>query len=198
MKIKLIIISLMFILSIITNAQATDVEQLFQTELQQKNENIVSIKSNFKQIRQVSYLENAIAKDGVFYFSKPSDMLLAFEDGDYIKMTSEYFEMKTGSNVAKTKVNSNPMLKHLSSILSTCVLGDFDKMNAGFNVDIKQYETEWMVTLTPKQSKMAAKISNIIISFDKSDMSLNILKMVEKSGDYTAYTFTNKQFNVEF
>jgi hypothetical protein len=27
-------------------------------------------------------------------------------------------------------------------------------------------------------------------------MSLNELKMVEKSGDYTAYRFTKKQFNV--
>jgi outer membrane lipoprotein-sorting protein len=84
------------------------------------------------------------------------------------------------------------MLKNLSSILSTCVLGDFEDMSAGFDVDIKQSETEWVATLTPKQSKVAAKISSIIISFDKSDMSLNLLKMVEKSGDYTAYTFTNK------
>jgi hypothetical protein len=27
-------------------------------------------------------------------------------------------------------------------------------------------------------------------------MSLDSLKMVEKSGDYTMYTFRNKQFNV--
>ncbi len=28
-------------------------------------------------------------------------------------------------------------------------------------------------------------------------MSLNILKMEEKSGDYTMYKFTNKQFNTK-
>jgi outer membrane lipoprotein-sorting protein len=181
----------MFILGISTYAQQTSVQQLFQTQLQEKNADIISINCRFKQTRQVSYLANPAVKEGDFSFTKPNDILLAFDDGDYIKMTSEYFEMKTAGNVAKTKVNANPMLKNLSSILSTCVLGDFEDMSAGFDVDIKQSETEWVATLTPKQSKVAAKISSIIISFDKSDMSLNLLKMVEKSGDYTAYTFTN-------
>ena len=192
MKIKQIILSLMFVLSLACYAQEASVEQLFQTELQEKNEDVIAIKCRFKQTRQVSYLANAVVKEGDFAFTKPSDILLAFDDGDYIKMTSEYFEMKTGSNVAKTKVSSNPMLKNLSSILSTCVLGEFDKMSAGFNVEIEQQAKEWIVTLTPKQSKMAAKISNIIIAFNKADMSLNLLKMVEKSGDYTAYNFTDK------
>ena len=181
----------MFSLGLGLYAQNIDLHQ-FQTELQEKNEDVVSIKCRFKQTRQVSYLASAVEKEGDFTFTKPNDILLAFDDGDYIKMTTEYFEMKTAGNVVKTKVNSNPMLKNLSSILSTCVLGDFDKMNKNFAVDIKQNQTEWTVTLTPKQNKVAAKISNIIISFDKADMSLNLLKMIEKPGDYTAYTFTNK------
>ena len=192
MKIRQIILSLMFVLSLACYAQEASVEQLFQTELQEKNEDVIAIKCRFKQTRQVSYLAEAAVKEGDFAFTKPNDILLAFDDGDYIKMTSEYFEMKTGSNVAKTKVSSNPMLKNLSSILSTCVLGEFDKMSAGFNVEIEQQANEWIVNLTPKQSKMAAKISNIIIAFNKADMSLNLLKMVEKSGDYTAYNFTDK------
>ncbi len=192
MKIKQIILSLMFVLSLACYAQNTDVEKLFQTELQEKNEDVIAIKCRFKQIRQVSYLAEPAVKEGDFAFTKPNDILLAFDDGDYIKMTSEYFEMKTAGNVAKTKVSSNPMLKNLSSILSTCVLGEFDKMSAGFNVEIEQQAKEWIVNLTPKQSKMAAKISNIIIAFNKADMSLNLLKMVEKSGDYTAYNFTDK------
>lgn len=192
MKIKQIILSLMFVLSLACYAQNTDVEKLFQTELQEKNEDVIAIKCRFKQIRQVSYLAEPAVKEGDFAFTKPNDILLAFDDGDYIKMTSEYFEMKTAGKVAKTKVSSNPMLKNLSSILSTCVLGEFDKMSAGFNVEIEQQAKEWIVNLTPKQSKMAAKISNIIIAFNKADMSLNLLKMVEKSGDYTAYNFTDK------
>ena len=51
MKIKLLIISLMFILGISTYAQETSVQQLFQQELQEKNEDVVSISCRFKQTR---------------------------------------------------------------------------------------------------------------------------------------------------
>jgi outer membrane lipoprotein-sorting protein len=169
---------------------------MFQSELRRKNEQVNSIQCEFTQTREVSILANPVSKTGTFYFVKPGNMLLAFHDGDFIKMTSQWFEMKTGSNVTTTSVTSNPMLRSLSSILSACVVGDFNKMSSGFAVSYKQQATEWVITLTPQRGKAASKISSIVISFDKRDMSLNELKMVEKSGDYTAYRFTKKQFNV--
>jgi len=36
-----------------------------------------------------------------------------------------------------------------------------------------------------------------LVHFDKKDMSLNLLRMEEESGDYTEYKFYNKQFNTE-
>lgn len=197
MKIKNIIISLVLFLSMMTYAQAQDLEQRFQSELKLKNEQVTSIKCDFVQTRMVSVLANAVEKDGEFYFQKPNNMLLAFNDGDFIKMTDEWFEMKTGENVTATKVASNPMLKNLNSILSACVVGDFDKMTKGFSIDFEESSQEWIVILKPQGGKAAAKISRIEIRFDKNDMSLNLLKMDEKSGDYTAYSFTNKQFNID-
>ncbi len=197
MKIKNIIISLVLFLSMMTYAQAQDLEQRFQSELKLKNEQVTSIKCDFTQTRMVSVLANEVKKDGEFYFQKHNNMLLAFNDGDFIKMTDEWFEMKTGENVTATKVASNPMLKNLNSILSACVLGDFDKMTKGFSIAFDETPQEWIVTLKPQGGKAAAKISQIIIRFDKADMSLNLLKMDEKSGDYTSYSFENKQFNID-
>lgn len=197
MKIKNIIISLVLFLSMMTYAQAQDLEQRFQSELKLKNEQVTSIKCDFTQTRMVSVLANEVKKDGEFYFQKPNNMLLAFNDGDFIKMTDEWFEMKTGENVTATKVTSNPMLKNLNSILSACVVGDFDKMTKGFSIDFEESSQEWIVILKPQGGKAAAKISRIEIRFDKNDMSLNLLKMDEKSGDYTVYSFTNKQFNID-
>lgn len=197
MKIKNIITSLILLLSVCCYAQNNDLEQRFQSELKLKNEQVTSIKCDFVQTRMVSVLANSVDKEGVFYFQKPNNMLLAFNDDDFIKMTDEWFEMKTGENVTATKVASNPMLKNLNSILSACVIGDFDKMTKGFSIVFDETPQEWIVTLTPQGGKAAAKISRIEICFDKTDMSLNLLKMEEKTGDYTAYYFTNKQFNID-
>lgn len=176
-------------------AQNPNIEQ-FQSELRQKNEKVTSIKCDFVQTREVSMLANAVTKEGTFHFQSPHNMLLAFNDGDYIKMTAEWFEMKTGENVSVTKVSSNPMLRNLNAILGACVGGDFDKMIKGFEVDCSLSQSEWIVTLTPQQAKAASKIARIVVRFDKNDMSLNLLKIEERTGDYTAYAFSHKQFNV--
>lgn len=195
MRLKLILISLLTTTAVVAMAQDAT-QQTFERELRVKNENVTTIVSRFCQTRQVAVLANAVQKDGSFYFQQPGDMLLAFDDGDYIKMTAEWFEMKSGGDVTTTKVSSNPMLKNLSSILSACVVGNFEQITRGFTLDVRQTADEWIATLTPGRGKAAAKIARIVIHFDSQDMSLNILKMEEKSGDYTMYSFSDKQFNV--
>ena len=192
------IISLLLILvNIVAFAQSTNDKQIeFEKELKSKNESVTSIKCLFTQTREVSVLANTVNKDGIYYFQRPGNMLLAFNDGDYIKMTDKWFEMNTGGNVAATKVASNPMLKNLNTILTACVAGDFEQISKGFSMTLEEQEKEWIVTLMPKRGKAASKIDSILIHFDKKDMSLNKLNMVEKSGDYTMYTFTQKEFNI--
>lgn len=195
MKIKSLIFISLMLLSFSANAQQTNLQQQFENELKSKNNNVTSIKCFFTQTREMSVLAKTVRKDGEFYYMQPSNLRLSFQDGDYIKMTPTMFEMKTGSNRSSTKVSSNPMLKNLSSILSACVVGDFEKMVRGFDINIEQSQQEWIITMIPQRGKAASKISRIVLNFDKKDMSLNILKMEEKSGDYTMYRFYDKKFN---
>lgn len=178
------------------SAQNGSTQEQFERELQLKNESVSSIKCHFIQTRDMSVLQNVVRKEGTFYFQRPGNMLLSFNDGDYIKMTEEWFEMKTGENTTTTKISSNPMLRNLSTILSACVVGDFAQMIRGFSIQVQSQAKQWVVIMTPQRGKAASKISQIVLHFDRETMSLNTLKMVEKSGDYTMYGFSNKQFNV--
>lgn len=191
---------ILFILMLIANAaamaQQNDLLQLFEQELKQKNSGISSISCKFTQTRKVAVLANAVSKKGEFFFMNPGNILLSFHDGDYMKMTPEWFEMKTMKNISVTKVSSNPMLRNLNTILTACVVGNFKHLVKGFAINVEQSPEEWTVVLKPKRGKAASKISRIVISFDRENMSLNLLKMEEKSGDYTEYAFTQKQFNV--
>lgn len=178
------------------SAQNGSTQEQFERELKLKNESVSSIKCHFIQTRDMSVLQNVVKKEGTFYFQRPGNMLLSFNDGDYIKMTEEWFEMKTGENTTTTKISSNPMLRNLSTILSACVVGDFAQMIRGFSIQVQSQAKQWVVIMTPQRGKAASKISQIVLHFDRETMSLNTLKMVEKSGDYTMYGFSNKQFNV--
>lgn len=198
MKIKYMILSLLMLVGAVSSAQDNELASQFEQDLKSKNEDVTAIRCDFVQTREMSVLEMSVAKEGEFSFQRPGNMLLSFDDGDYIKMSETMFEMKTADNVSSTSIASNPMLKNLSSILSACVIGDFKQMTKGFEVTLLPTETEWQVTMIPVRGKAASKISQIILHFDRSDMSLNLLKMIEKSGDFTMYEFSNKQFNVNF
>lgn len=197
MRIRIIILSLLMMSGFVSFSQEADLASRFEQELRLKNEDVVTIKCDFIQTREMSVIEMNVVKEGEFFFQRPSNMLLSFNDGDYIKMSETIFEMKTAGDVASTSISSNPMLKNLSSILSACVVGDFKQMSKGFEVELRPTETEWQVTMTPKRGKSASKISQITLYFDRNDMSLNMLKMDEKSGDFTMYEFSNKEFNVK-
>lgn len=195
MKIKLLF-SLLLVGNMIF-AHNDDVKRRFEQDLKSKNENVSTIECGFVYTRDVAVLAGEVRKQGNFRFSQPGNILIAFDDGDYIRITEEWFEMKTAGNVSSTKVASNPMLKNLKSILAACVGGNFEQMAKGFEVDICESGSEWSATLSPQRGKAASKISRIVISFDKKDMSLNTLKMIEKSGDSTTYTFFDKKFNAD-
>ena len=194
--IRYILITIALMIGFTASAQNGSTEEQFERELKLKNESVTSIKCHFLQTREMSVLQNVVRKEGTFYFQRPGNMLLSFNDGDYIKMTEEWFEMKTGENTTTTKISSNPMVRNLSTILSACVVGDFAQMIRGFSIQVQSQAKQWVVIMTPQRGKAASKISQIVLHFDRETMSLNTLKMVEKSGDYTMYGFSNKQFNV--
>lgn len=195
MRIKRVLIFIIVLCGFSAQAQNSALLQSFTQELQSKSTQVSTIKCSFTQVRSVSVLATDVVKRGKFFFAKPNNILLLFDDGDHIKMTAEWFEMKMGGNVSRMKIAANPMLKNLGSLLSACMVGDFEQMARGFEIGIEQGAKEWVVAMTPMRGKAAARVSQIELRFDRGDMSLNSLKMEERSGDYTLYTFSNKTFN---
>lgn len=180
-----------------SSAANAGLRERFERELRAKNEDVATIRCLFSQTRDISVLAHSVKKVGKFYFKLPDCMLLAFDDGDYIKMTESWFEIKNAGKVDLLKVAANPMLKNMRAILSACVIGDFDRIDKGFEIDLTATESEWVVSMRPKRGAASVKISQIEVRFDRSDMSINRLKTVEQSGDCTQYDFWRKQFDVD-
>lgn len=197
MRIKSLLIMIALLCGFSVQAQESALLQTFTQELHLKSTKVSTIQCDFTQTRSASVLANDVVKRGRFYFVKPGNTLLAFNGGDYIKITEEWFEMKTGGNISKMKVAMNPMLKNLNSLLSACMVGDFEQMSRGFEIRLESSTKEWVVVMVPIRGKSVSKVSQIELRFDRSNMSLNSLKMEEKTGDYTLYVFSNKSFNKE-
>ena len=168
----------------------------FERSLKEKGNKINTIKCKFEQERKMSVLSRSVYKKGVFYYSRPENILLSFDGGDYIKMSDKMFQMKNMETVVKTRISSNPMLRELNKLLSSCMTGDILNPTTGFSMNLLLEGKEYILELVPTNKRAASKVSLIEIRFDTSDMSLTNLKMIEVSGDYTSYRFYDKEFNI--
>lgn len=196
MKYRLLCILMCFGIFLSANAQENSLnDNKFINELENKTSTIQTITCKFTQTQSLSVLSNKVVKSGMFYYKRPEQILLMFDNGDYIKMTSENFQMKNGNKVNEMKVDSNPMLRELKKILSACMTGDVINTTKDFQHELKQGEANYTVVLNPKKKRAASKIKEIMLVFDKKDMCLSKMKMTQPNGDYTLYEFFEKKLN---
>lgn len=196
MKYRLLCILMCFGIFLSANAQENSLnDNKFINELENKTSTIQTITCKFTQTQSLSVLSNKVVKSGMFYYKRPEQILLMFDNGDYIKMTSENFQMKNGNKVNEMKVDSNPMLRELKKILSACMTGDVINTAKDFQHELKQGEANYTVVLNPKKKRAASKIKEIMLVFDKKDMCLSKMKMTQPNGDYTLYEFFEKKLN---
>lgn len=179
------------------SAAAQDVKAEFEKALAEKSVEIKTIMCDFTQIRSMAVLAQEVSKEGRFTYMRPGNILLAFDDGDYIMLTETDFTMKNAGNVMDVKVNSNPMLKELKKILTACMTGDVKSMASGFSMEVADMQDFYEVTLLPVKGRGAAKMKSVRMNFDRKDMSLTMLMLEEPSGDSIRYDFTDKEFNKE-
>ena len=197
MKYRLLCFFICLGIYVSVNAQENSLEDnAFIQELGNKTSSIRTIPCKFTQIQSISVLSNKIMKSGRFYYQRPEQILLMFNNGDYIKMTSENFIMKNGNKTNEIKVESNPMLRELKKILSACMTGEVINATKEFQHSLKREKFKYTVVLTPKKKRAASKIKEIMLEFDRGDMCLNKMKMTQPNGDYTLYEFFEKNINV--
>ena len=175
-------------------AQGSEAESLFTKELKEKCSGINSIECRFVQTRSSSVLAQDADKEGRYYFLQPYNILLAFDDGDYIKINSTMFEMRQNGQSSSTRVSSNPMLKSLNKMLTACISGDASQILAGNVSEITAGEDEFILRMQPQRGRSGKKTETLLI-FDRADMALKLMKIQEPSGDFLQYRFFDVVYN---
>lgn len=198
MKYRLLCVLMCLGMYLWVNAQENSCnDKEFINELESKVSKIQTITCKFIQTQSMSVLSNKVNKKGIFYYQRPEQLLLSFNNGDYIKMTSEDFQMKNGDKINRMRVESNPMLRELKNILSACMTGEIMNSSKDFQHELKKEELKYIIRMTPKKKRLASKIKEITLEFDRRDMCLNKMRMTQPNGDYTLYEFFDKELNTQ-
>lgn len=156
-----------------------------------ENAAVKSIVSRFTYTRCVSVFACDQVEEGDFSFSREGGIAMEFDNGDYIRINGDSFEMKSGGSVSKAK--SNPVAKEIKRIIDACLSGDVNALLGGFNAVLDEDGSSYLLSLTPKSRRGSAMFRSLELKFNRGDMTLDTMKMTENNGDSSTYSFTGQK-----
>ena len=168
----------------------------FRTHYAQAAASTQSIKSSFRQEKNLSMLSEKINSDGLFYFKKNNKVRM-----EYTK-PYKYLLVINGDKILiqdqqKRKVYSagdNKLFKVINNVIVDCVQGKALDSKS-FQAKIFESDQGYCLDLLPQAKEMRKLFTTIRIFIGKDDFSIDQLEMHEDMGDTTVITFVNKQLN---
>jgi len=172
---------------------------LFKSNLAEMSRKTNTIKSDFIQEKNLSFLSEKIISKGLFYFKKENKIRWQYtEPFDYLIIINENkIFIKDEDKESKYDMGSNKIFNEINNIITGCVQGEILNNDKDYKIEYYENDNFYYVKLIPYSEKMKEFLSNIDIYFDKKDFSVSILEMIELSSDYTKIEFINKRLNEE-
>lgn len=203
---KSAIYSLFFVLALLpglVSAQAAyktmdDIES-FKNKLVTMSESTQTIVSDFIQEKNLSVLSEKIISKGQFFFRKENNIRWEYtEPTQYlIIISNNKLFTRDEKNQKLYDIQSNKMFQEMNRFISGCIQGELLKNDEDYAVEYFENNKHYFVKLVPRADKMKEMLNEVQIFFDKNDLTVSGLKMVESGDDYTKIDFINKQLNIE-
>ena len=169
----------------------------FQERLKKEAASLSSIESDFTQEKFLDVFNEKIVSKGRFYYKQENMIRMDYTspidyqiiiNGQKLKIVSE-----GKSNVVN--LGSNQMMNEMKGMLAACMIGDLTVMSSAYRLEYYESPSLYVVKIRPVSKSVQAYISEIVISIDKKDMSVQTLRLSENAKDYTEYHFTNRKYN---
>lgn len=198
------IILFLFVFTAALSAQAqyagyTPVADLpkFKTAFAAATKNVLSIKSDFIQEKNLSMLSEKIVSKGKFWFKKENQVRMEYTTPyQYLMiLNKDKVFVKDGQKENKISTKSNKLFQQINKIMIDCMQGTALN-NPDFKTRIFENKSSSLLELTPVTKGMKDLFKTITIVIDKKDFSVASIEMKELSGDNTILKFTNKELNV--
>lgn len=155
-----------------------------------------TINASFKQDKYLSILAHEIESEGVLKFKKPN--LLSWE---YQKpfsygviLNGEQLIISDEGKVNSFDLTSSKAFRQINELIINSVQGDILDEET-FNINYFEGKDLYLVKLFPKEKQLQGFLQEINVFFDKSDFTVNKIKLIEPEGDYTLISFYNKTLN---
>lgn len=203
MKINFLIFFLLLMCTQVSLAQDNAFKPMkdingFTVKFEENVKKLSTIKSDFVQEKHLSFMDDSIVSKGIFRYKKENKIRLEYKNPfNYLMVLNNgKIYIKEGSKTSKFDTRSNKMFKQINDMLMNTMNGNLLKSNE-YLIAYFESGTEYMIELTPKDKSVQEMIQKLKIYIDKKRMSVDKVRIMEKSGDYTLMSFVNVQQNSE-
>jgi outer membrane lipoprotein-sorting protein len=171
----------------------------FKDKLVAASASVKTITSDFIQEKSLSVLSEKIISKGTFCFKKENNIRWEYtEPYKYlIIISNNQMLMQADKNKKQLDIQSNPLFQEMNKFISGCIQGDILKNDKDYTKEYFENGRSYYVKLIPKAEKVKQMLNEVHIWFDKNDLTVTSLKMVESGNDYTQIEFINKTLNAE-
>jgi outer membrane lipoprotein-sorting protein len=173
--------------------------EAFKAKLASMSGSVQSIVSDFVQEKNLSVLSEKIISKGQFYFKKQNNIRWEYtEPYRYlIIISNNQLYTRDDKNQKQFDIQSSSMFQEMNRFITGCVQGEILKNDKDFTITYFENSKFYYVRLIPKNEKMKQMLNEVQIYFDRNDLTVSSLKMIESGEDYTRITFNNKKLNID-
>jgi outer membrane lipoprotein carrier protein len=171
----------------------------FKKKLEASSKTTKTIVCDFTQEKKQSMLANTVISQGHFWFKKPVSIRWEY-DTPYsylIIFTKSKVIVKDDGGKKQYETQSGDMFKELGVMMFNFLQGKISAFSKDYTITYKENNQDYYLKMIPKSAKMKAMLTQIDLYFDKTDLSVSKIKMLETEGDYTLIEFLNKKLNVD-
>lgn len=199
MRLIIIALTLFCSLSVYSQEYGTTIDPSkgFSQKLKEAGDNTQTIFCNFTQVKSLAILAKPNQSAGKFYFKKEQNICLDYSTpkGNLIVMSGGKFKIVVDGKKTVVDMKSNPMMRQMGTMLTACMTGDLTQFGSDSKTEYYETPSTYTVVISPINKKVKKYLKNIVLIFDKKDLTLNSMTMHENETDYTRYEFSDKKVN---
>ena len=192
---KKILISLAFILLVFQlHAQDSDILQ----RIEKAGRNVQSFETDLTN-RVLHKSGKSTVREGELYFVSPSEFAALFETGQHMIVNKTKIKMDIGLFRGTFKLRKGGMMRSLSNIFLYGFQGRCQELaddnNYSIEITTDKYHT---VTFTNNKKRLLGiGYVQVIFLFDKDDLLIKEITLIDNRGTSDTYTISNTKYNVD-
>ena len=144
-------------------------------------------------------LANDATAQGTLTMKQPATVEISIDGGkDALLMEGSTFTMTIKGKKHTTTSQQNPQFATFQKVFESILVGGAQDIATLKEVTVKKDGKQLVLTITPeagdKKQQRRMMFTSFVLTIDVTTSKLLSLRMNEKAGNYTEYTFTNFQF----